>query len=183
MKHLILIFLIILPITFVSADEKKSVKGTDLIQAFCLYREAADNITKIHNELYSNQNFEEDFDTESPKFTKPQKKLYLKTRDLLITSTKLNPYNPEAFMYLGIFYMEVEKNHKKAFEYFSKALDIDPNYEAILSFRFNMSLKIKNFETAEKDLITLKEIGSSYYESSKQELKLAKKPRKDNKRK
>ena len=69
-----------------------------------------------------------------------QQKNTCKALELLISSEKLDPENPYIKNNLGSYYLMLEGNPRKAFEYFQKAHEIDP---VNMKFRQNLNIARK----------------------------------------
>ncbi len=87
---------------------------------------------------------------------------YQRARKHLEKSVALNPYLPEAYVFLANSYWEIENDLQKTIEYYSKALDLDPDYDDVISARGQVFIILKRIEDAEKDLQRLEALESDH---------------------
>ena len=172
MKFLLIGAALLSCMTSVSADTRKVVTKDEAQKAFREYRTAVKLITSIHTDLMQSNITSDSTD----EFEIPKKHIgnYKLARKHLEASIKLNPYYPEAYVFLANSYWEIENDLKKVVVYYSKALEFDPEYEGVVSARGHVLTLLGRIEEAEKDLETLKGLNSEFTDSLRNDIATAK---------
>lgn len=93
---------------------------------------------------------------------------YRGARDLLVESIALNPYYPDAYVLLANAFAEIDGDVAKQLEYYTLALDLDPNDDEILNARMGLYLNQGNLPSAGEDLLRLEQLESRYAESMRE---------------
>ena len=145
-----------------SADNPDSVTKENIIAASREYRTAVKLISAI-----SLQSSFVGGNTERPKEGLED---YERARRHLKQSIALNPYLPEAYFYLANSYGVIENDLQKTVEYYSRALEIDPDYADVIYSRGNAFISLKRIEDAEKDLRRLEALKSSHAPSLRERI-------------
>ena len=140
------------------------VTKEDAIQAIRDYRAASKLIAGIHMELMR-------IDLgEKLEIPKARIEDYKRARKLLEQSVARNPYFPDAYLLLANSYWEIENDLARTVEFYTKALEVDPEYDDIISARAAVHLQLNQVEAAEKDLERLVALGSEHADPIREEI-------------
>ena len=172
MKSLIIVAALLSCIITVSADTTDAVTKDKALKAFREYRTAVKLISIIHSDLMRST-----ISTDSKEeFNIPKKDIesYKRARKHLEESIKLNPYFPEAYVYLANSYWEIENDLEKVVTYYSKALELDPEYAEVVSARGHVLTQLGRVKEAGNDLNTLVRLESEFTDSLRKDIAVAK---------
>ncbi|BDS06812.1 hypothetical protein NT6N_18520 [Oceaniferula spumae] len=138
------------------------------IEAFQEYRAGVKIVTAIHKELIQ-RGFDAEEDGEI-KMKPEQLTKYKVARKHWQKSVGLNPLFPEVYVFLANSYWEIENDLPTTIQYYNKALEIDPDYDDVISARAQVYLLLKQLDAAEKDLLRLEALDSEHAESLREEI-------------
>ncbi len=144
-------------------DNSDSLTKLDVIQAFREYRTAVKIITAIHSDLmYTSLTTDNSDEVNIPK---ERLEDYKRAREHLERSITLNPFFPDAYLFLANSYWEIEDDLHKTVDYYNKAIEIDPDYDDVISARGQVFIALKQIEEAERDLLLLEALDSEFAEA------------------
>ena len=152
----------------VLADTPETVTKENAIEALREYRTGVKLISAIHTDLMQ-VSFAAD-PAEELEIPEEQIRDYKKAREHLEKSIALNPYFPEVYVFLANSYWEIENDLQKTVEYYSKALEIDPDYDDVISARGQVFIILKQIEYAEKDLKRLDALKSDHAQPLREQI-------------
>jgi tetratricopeptide (TPR) repeat protein len=150
------------------ADDAGTLTKKDAIEAFRHYRAGVKMISAIHADLMQLSITAEP--NEGVKIPKERIGAYEQARGHLEKSIALNPYFPEAYVFLANSYWELENDLAKTAEYYGKALEIDPDYDDVISARGQVFVLLERIEEAERDLQRLEALGSAFAKSLREQI-------------
>ena len=161
MKYMLVIMnlLMLLSCAGVTASERK-VSKSDALDAFREYRKAARMIVDVHKKHMA-KILPDDPDAEA-KFSKDLIAQYLQARKHLEKSIAHNPYFPDAYLLLANSYWDIEDDLQKTVEFYTKALEIDPEYADVISARAQVYILLARVKDAEQDLLKLDKLKSEH---------------------
>lgn len=160
MKPLITWLVLLLSGLTAYATPSEPVTKEDAIAAFREYRRGVKLITAIHSDL-----MQASWTATADKkleITAQQKVDYQQARKHLQKSISLNPYFPDAYVVLANSYWELENDLQQTLTYYNKALEIDPDYDDVISARGQVLILLKRVADAEKDLQRLEALESDH---------------------
>jgi tetratricopeptide (TPR) repeat protein len=160
MRIAIVCFALLVNMFSASAENPDTMTKENAIEAFREYRTGVKLISGIHTDLMQTSITADPADEiEIPKERIEDYKL---ARKHLEKSVTLNPYFPEAYVFLANSYWEIENDLQKTVEYYSRALEIDPDYDDVISARGQVFVILNRVEDAEKDLERLEALDSDH---------------------
>ena len=154
MRSVLVALLLCLTLSAV-AGEPQSVAKQDVVAAAREFRTAVKLITDVHTAMAGNA---------SENFAVPKSKIvvYQRARKHLEMSIDLNPFYPETYVYLANSYWEIEYDLDRTIKTYSKAIDLDPTYDDVISARASVLVMLNRIADAKKDLQRLESLKSPH---------------------
>lgn len=152
----------------VAADVSNKVSKEQAGEAFREYRAGVKIITKIQADLMQRGLVAEPM--VEIEMLPEQVLEYKKARKHWLRSVALNPHFPDVYVFLANSHWEIENDLVKTIDYYTKALEIDPDYDDVLSARAQVYLLLKQTDAAEKDLLRLEALDSEHAEPLREEI-------------
>lgn len=169
MKHTLCCLLLILNVMPCFSQEAKPLTKQEAVEAYKEYRIGVKKILSVQQEILG-ASFANDG---GKKIEIPEHRVadYKAARKHLEKSASLNPYFPEVYVFLANSYWELENDLEKTVEYYSKALDLDPDYDDVISARGYVYTLQGKRDLAMRDLKKLEELKSPHVDGLKDEIK------------
>ncbi len=146
------------------AAEPKPVPKQHVIEAAREFRKAVKIIADVQSAItVSNPSVE-------IAIPKSRRTDYLRARKHLRRSIDLNSYYPETYVFLANSYWELEDDLVMTIKYYSKAIDLDPTFDSVISARAAAFIQIKRIKDAEADLARLDELKSEFASQIRREI-------------
>lgn len=137
----------------------ESITKEQALEAYAEFSTGSRIINGIHQGLMADSLAEEDEDLG---FSEEQVADYLKARKHIEKSIEINPYFPEAYLFLANSYWEIEDDKDSVIKYYTQALDLYPHYEEVLVARGQIYSLLEKRDLALKDLEVLTELDSTF---------------------